>query len=66
MDTKITQNLSLYKVKTTQAVMGLTLTPPHLSLGNVGLRGTETMKLQFNIVLVGEAGGRIKVLALFV
>ena len=64
--TKGTLNFTLYKVKTIQVVMTLTFTPVHSTLGNVGRRGTERMKLQINIVLAGEVGGRRKVLVLFV
>ena len=43
--TKGTLNFTLYKVKTIQVVIRLTPTPVHPTLCNVGLRGTETMKL---------------------
>jgi len=46
--------------------MRLTLTPLHPTLGNVGLRGTETVKLQFNIVLVGLRSEREKKSSSFV
>ena len=44
----------------------LSLTPLHPNLGNAGLRGTETVKLQFKIVLVGLRSRREKKSSSFV